>query len=86
MGKLEDRENRRKSAVAGLIRETEKMPGKERKQRVCLALRPSLYEDLQKVGFMQRRSASQIVGELIEKYVQEHVELLEEYREIERKK
>lgn len=86
MGKLEDREKRRKSAVSGLIRETGKSTGKERKQRVCLALKPSIYADLQKVGYIQRKSASRIVGELIEGYVRENEELLEEYRETQRKK
>jgi len=84
MGKLEDREKRRKSAVAGFIRETKRSSGKERKQRVCLALKPGAYEDLKRVGFMQRKSASQIVGELIEKYVKEYAELLEEYEEMQR--
>lgn len=86
MGKLEDREKRRKSAVSGLIRDTGKSTGKERKQRVCLALKPSIYADLQKVGYIQRKSASRIVGELIEGYVRENEELLEEYRETQRKK
>lgn len=86
MGKLEDREKRRKSAVAGFVKKTEKATDKERKQRVCLALKPSLYEDLQKVGFMQRKSASQIVGELVEGYVRKNERCLEEYRELQRRK
>lgn len=72
--------------MAGFVRGTEKAPGKERKQRVCLALKPSLYEDLKRVGFVQRKSASQIVGELIERYVRDYAELLEEYEKTQRKK
>lgn len=83
MGKLEDREKRRKSAVSGLVRETGRSTGKERKQRVCLALKPSIYADLQKVGYIQRKSASMIVGELVEKYIEDNKALLEEYGDME---
>lgn len=82
MGKLEDREKRRRSAVSGIVTGTKSDTAKEKKQRVCLALKPSLYADLQKVGYMQRKSASKIVDELIEKYVEENKELLEEYHDI----
>lgn len=78
MGKLEEREGRRRSAVAGFVGQ-KRPPDRERKRRVCLALKPSAYKDLQKVCFMERKSVSEVVGDMMEAYVKEREELLREY-------
>lgn len=87
MSKLEEREAKRKSAVAGLIdgygkrNQIAKIPQDgERKKRFCLALKPSLYKEIQQLAYIQRRSASQIIDELMEKYLHENLEVIEEFK------
>ena len=60
MGKLEDRENRRRASVVGPVL-------------------PSLYEDIQKIAYVQRRSTSDLVATLLEQYRGEHGQELDEY-------
>ena len=89
MGKMEDRENRRRASVVGSIAGVElEIPGakkgrpketRETKKRVSLSVLPSLYEDIQKIAYVQRRSASDLVGELLERYRGEHGKALDEY-------
>lgn len=93
MSKLEERENRRKSIIGGMIDETA-LPAtgaggrgrpkedRELKKRISLSVLPSLYEDIQKIAYVQRKSASDLVGELMEKYRKEHAEVLVEYESI----
>ncbi len=76
MGKLEEREAKRKSVVAGLAGGSKKRggsgkskPERECKKRFCLALKPSLYREIQQLAYIQRRSASQIIDELMERYI-----------------
>lgn len=93
MGKLEERENRRRSVVGSMIERTE-IPSsgtdgrgrpkedRELKKRISLSVLPSLYEDIQKIAYVQRKSASDLVGELMEKYRKEHADVLVEYESI----
>lgn len=55
---------------------------RETKKRVTLALFPSTYGDLQKIAYMKRQSASDLISELIAGYVAANGELLEEYRKL----
>ena len=92
MGKLEDRENRRRASVVGPIAGVEpETPGmkkgrpkedRETKKRVSLSVLPSLYEDIQKIAYVQRRSLSDLIGEQLEQYRKEHESELKEYMEI----
>lgn len=94
MGKLEDRENRRKAPVVGPIagvgpeaHSTKKgRPKEERetKKRVSLSVLPSLYEDIQKIAYVQRRSVSEIVAEQLEKFRDHHMEAVAEYERLKR--
>ena len=89
MGKLEEREDRRRHSVIGTIAGVEtEVPGvkkgrpkadRETKKRVSLSVLPSLYEDIQKIAYVQRRSASDLAGELLERYRGEHEAELAEY-------
>lgn len=86
MSKLAEREQRRRSAVGSMIDDIKseapkpKRPAdRERKKRFCLALKPSVYKDIQSLAYAQRRSASQIIDELMEGYIQENRELLDEF-------
>lgn len=89
MGKLEERENRRRNSVVGSIVGVEtEAPGakkgrpkedRETKKRVSLSVLPSLYEDIQKIAYVQRRSTSDLVAELLEQYRGEHGPELAEY-------
>lgn len=89
MGKLEDRENRRRASVIGPIvgvgsEEPDERKGRPRedretKKRVSLSVLPSLYEDIQKIAYVQRRSISDLVASLLEQYRGEHGSELTEY-------
>ena len=40
---------------------------------------PSLYEDIQKIAYVQRKSTSEVVQEMMEGYRERHIETLGEY-------
>lgn len=92
MGKLEDRENRRRASVVGPIAGVgHETPGvkkgrpkedRETKKRVSLSVLPSLYEDIQKIAYVQRRSTSDLVSALLEQYRREHGLELDEYERL----
>ena len=54
----------------------------EKKERKNFSVSPSLYSDFQKIAYVERRSASDILSELITGYVKEHAAALEEYDKI----
>jgi hypothetical protein len=58
---------------------------REIKKRVSLSVLPSLYEDIQKIAYVQRRSISDLVGDLMEQFRAGHEEELAEYRKIVKK-
>lgn len=83
MGKLEERENR----VGGepevhSARKGRPKEERETKKRVSLSVLPSLYEDIQRIAYVQRRSASDLVAELLERCRKEHKEELAEYEQL----
>ena len=92
MGKLEERENYRKASIVGSIAGVSpEGPGgkmgrpkadRETKKRVSLSVLPSLYEDIQKIAYVQRRSISDVVGDLMEQFRAGHKEELAEYKKI----
>lgn len=83
MSRLAEREAKRKSAVAGLIAQkpeaTAQNGARELKKRISLSVRPSLYGDVQKIAYVQRRSVSEVVEELMEEYRDKNAGALEEY-------
>ena len=95
MGKLEERESRRRASVVGSMVDsvptaTEGKKGRpkedrELKKRVSLSVLPSLYEDIQKIAYVQRRSMSDVVAEQLAHYRQKHKEELLEYEKIVKK-
>ena len=78
MSKLEERESRRRSATVGKFVEQPPMAAtssgrrgrpkedRELKKRISLSVLPSVYEDIQKIAYVQRRSVSELIGELLE--------------------
>ena len=95
MSKLEDRESRRKSAIVGsmIAKPTEraagsggrgrpKEEGRELKKRISLSVLPSLYDDIQKIAYVQRRSVSELLSAMMEEYRGSHATELEEYGEL----
>ena len=90
MSKLEERERRRKSSVVGSLinhpaaasRRGRPKEDRELKKRVSLSVWPSLYGDIQKIAYMQRRSVSELLTELMEQYKREHEKELTEYEHI----
>ncbi len=92
MAKFEDRENRRRTSVVGSIVDGtpaaagsgrgRPKEGREIKKRVSLSVLPSLYEDIQKIAYVQRRSISDVVGDLMEQFRAGHEKELVEYKKI----
>lgn len=90
---FQDRENRRTGSgvAAAMIRQSEESPTptkgrpkveREVKKRISLSVFPSLYERVQKIAYVERRSVSEIVAGCLSDYVEEHQEKLEEYDQI----
>ena len=96
MSKLEERENRRKSSVVGKMVDapastepTSASTGRGRpkvdrelKKRISLSVLPSLYEDIQRIAYVERRSASELVATIMEQYRADHTAELDEYNKI----
>ena len=89
MSKLEERESRRRSSVVGSMVDSAPVAAsgqrgrpkedRETKKRVSLSVLPSLYEDIQKIAYVQRRSISDLVAGLLEQYRDAHRSELTEY-------
>ena len=92
MSKLEERESRMRSSVVGSIVDSAPVAvngkkgrpkeDRETKKRVSLSVLPSLYEDIQKIAYVQRRSISDVVGDLMEQFRAGHEKELVEYKKI----
>lgn len=97
MSKLSDREDRRKSVVSRMVSEPAVVPApatestakrgrpkadRETKKRISLAVLPSLYDDIQKIAYVQRRSISELVAQMMEEYKAAHAAELKEYQEL----
>ncbi len=92
MAKFEDRENRRRGSIVGSIVDGAPAAAgsgrgrpkedREIKKRVSLSVLPSLYEDIQKIAYVQRRSISDVIGDLMEQFRTGHEKELAEYRKI----
>lgn len=95
MSKLQERESRRKASIVGSMIEQSsertvgsdgrgrpKEKGRELKKRISLSVLPSLYGDIQKIAYMQRRSVSDLVALIMEEYRSEHEDDLAEYERL----
>ena len=78
MSKLEERESRRRSATVGKFVEQTPMAATSSGRR-GLSVLPSLYEDIQKIAYVQRKSTSEVVQEMMEEYRKRNIEKLGEY-------
>lgn len=92
MSKLEDRERRRTSVIGSIVEGAQAQakrgrPKEDReiKTRVSLTIMPSLYDDMRKIAYVQRRSVSDIVSEQLLKYREECGVELREYEKIRKK-
>lgn len=93
MGKLQERENKRKSIIGGMI-EAPASPAtstgsrgrpkedRELKKRISLSVLPSLYDDIRKIAYVQRRSVSELLSTMMEEYRGSHATELAEYEEV----
>lgn len=92
MSKLEERESRRRSSVIGSMvdsastatigKKGRPKEDRETKKRVSLSVLPTLYEDIQKIAYVQRRSVSEVIECLLLKYRDDHRDELNEYKSI----
>ena len=93
MRKLEERESRRRSAVGKFVeqppmaaassgRRGRPKENRELKKRISLSVLPSLYEDIQKIAYMQRKSTSEAVQEMMEVYRKRNIRKLREYDQL----
>ena len=96
MGNLKERESRRRASVVGSI--IEQQPADETKQRsagrgrpkedrelrkrVSLSVLPSLYEDIQKIAYVERRSVSELLSDLMVQYRDQQKSALSEYEKV----
>ena len=96
MGNLKDRESRRRASVVGSI--IEQQPTEEPKQRstgrgrpkedrelrkrVSLSVLTSLYEDIQKIAYVERRSVSELLSDLMLQYRDQQKSALSEYEKV----
>lgn len=93
MSKLEERESRRRSAVGKFVEQTpmaaassgrrgRPKENRELKKRISLSVLPCLYEDIQKIAYMQRKSTSEAVQEMMEEYRKRNIRKLREYDQL----
>ena len=93
MSKLEERESGRRSAVGKFVEQTpmaaassgrrgRPKENRELKKRISLSVLPSLYEDIQKIAYMQRKSTSEAVQEMMEEYRKRNIRKLREYDQL----
>ena len=93
MSKLTEREIRRKTSIVGSIVDTPPASAastgrgrpkaeRELKKRISLSILPSLYEDIQRIAYVQRRSASELVADIMEQYLNDHNAELTEFHRI----
>ena len=94
MSKLEERESRRRSTAVGKFVEQPHMEvassgrrgrpkeNRELKKRISLSVRPSIYERIQKIAYVDRKSVSELVEEMMEDYQKRHRDKLEEYGQL----
>lgn len=96
MSKLQERENKRKSIIGGMIDvPTASLSGtisrgrpkedRELKKRISLSVFPSLYDDIQKIAYVQRLSVSELLSAMMEEYRRKHIAELDEYKRIQAK-
>ena len=90
---LQDRENKRKSIIGGMI-DAPAAPAastgsrgrpkedRELKKRISLSVLPSLYDDIQKIAYVQRRSVSELLSTMMEEYRGSHATELTEYEKV----
>lgn len=90
MGKLQERENKRKSIIGGMIdtpiaqttstgSRGRPKADRELKKRISLSVLPSLYDDIQKIAYVQRRSVSELLSAMMGEYRGSHAAELAEY-------
>lgn len=56
--------------------------GPEIKKKYNFSLWPTEYENMKKIAYVKRRSISDVMGDLIESYVEKNAAVLEEYDRI----
>ncbi len=78
----EEQEKETEKSQAGATGKGRPKAERETKKRVSLAVYPSTYSDLQKIAYVDRQSVSDIVTELITRYVEDNAAKLKEYDKI----
>ena len=96
MGNLKDRESRRRASVIGSIIEQQPTEetmqrsairgrpkeDRELRKRVRLSVLPSLSEDIQKIAYVEKRSVSELLSELMVQYRDQQEAVLSEYEKV----
>lgn len=55
---------------------------RETKKRISLTILPSIYKNMQKISYIERKSMSEIVSVFFEQYVKDNISKIEEYDRI----
>lgn len=94
MSKLEERESRRRSTAVGKLveqppvetassgRRGRPKENRELKKRISVSIRPSVYEGIQKIAYIQRKSASELLEDIMKQYINKHEQELAEYKKL----
>lgn len=56
--------------------------GREIKKRISVVVFPSVYDQIKKIAYIERKSVSDLIGELLSGYVSKNTEKLKEYDKI----
>ena len=71
------RQGKQRSAGRGRPKEN-----RELRKRVSLSVLPSLYEDIQKIAYVERRSVSELLSDLMLQYREQQKSALSEYEKV----
>lgn len=86
----EREENRKKGVAASMIldeSQEEKTKGRpkenrEIKQRISMSIYPSIYENIKKIAYIERRSISELISECLSIYIEKNQEKVDEYNKL----
>ena len=74
-------EPKKKGMSKGILQRGRPKTNSETKQRISLAILPSVYDKVKKIAYVNRTTFSEVISEYLDKYIQEHEEELSLYDE-----
>ena len=78
-------EPKKEGMSKGILQRGRPKTNSETKQRISLAILPSVYDKVKKIAYVNRTTFSEVISEYLDKYIQEHEEELSLYDEYKNK-